>query len=42
MSSTVGDLSPIKVRGIGKSSILSPCDNPWPDNGIIAEGEMNK
>jgi len=42
MSSTVGDLSPMKVRGVGKSSILSPCDNPWPDNGIIAEGEMNK
>lgn len=42
MSSTVGDLSPMKVKGIGKSSILSPCDNPWPSNGILAEGEMNK
>ncbi len=42
MSSTVGDLSPMKVKGVGRSSILSPCDNPWPSNGILAEGEMNK
>lgn len=42
MSSTVGDLSPMKVKGVGKSSILSPCDHPWPSNGIIGEGEMNK
>jgi predicted amidohydrolase len=42
MSSTVGDLKPMKVIGVGRSSILSPCDSPWPDNGIIAEGEMNK
>lgn len=42
MSSTVGDLSPMNVKGIGRSSILSPCDNPWPSNGILAEGEMNK
>jgi predicted amidohydrolase len=42
MSSTVGDLNPMKVKGIGRSSILSPCDSPWPSNGILAEGEMNK
>jgi len=42
MSSTIGDLSPMKVKGVGRSSILSPCDNPWPANGIISEGEMNK
>jgi predicted amidohydrolase len=42
MSSAVGNLSPMKLRGIGKSSILSPCDKPWPSNGIIAEGIMNK
>ncbi|MGH9923286.1 MAG: nitrilase-related carbon-nitrogen hydrolase [Nitrososphaerales archaeon] len=42
MSSTVGDLKPMKVKGIGRSSILSPCDNPWPSNGILAEGEVNK
>lgn len=42
MSSTVGDLDPMKIKGIGRSSILSPCDSPWPSNGIIAEGEMNK
>ena len=32
----------MNVKGVGRSSILSPCDNPWPNNGIIAEGEMNK
>jgi predicted amidohydrolase len=42
MSSTIGDLGPMKVKGVGRSSILSPCDNPWPNDGIIAEGEMNK
>lgn len=42
MSSTVGDLNPMKVKGIGRSSILSPCDHPWPIDGIIEEGEMNK
>jgi predicted amidohydrolase len=42
MSSTVGDLSPMNIRGVGRSSILSPCDNPWPSSGIIAEGAMNK
>ena len=42
MSSTVGDLGPMKIKGVGRSSILSPCDHPWPDDGIIAEGEMNK
>jgi len=42
MSSTVGDLSPMKVKGVGRSSILSPCDHPWPNNGIIADGEMDK
>jgi len=25
-----------------KSSILSPCDSPWPANGIIAQGEGGK
>lgn len=35
LSSTVGDLG--FVKGIGKSVILSPCDKPWPDNGIIVE-----
>jgi len=42
MSSAVGSLSPMKLQGIGKSSILSPCDKPWPSNGIIAEGIMNR
>ncbi len=35
LSSTVGELG--FVKGIGKSAILSPCDKPWPDNGIIVE-----
>lgn len=42
MSSVIGNLSPMKVRGMGKSSIISPCDRPWPSNGIIAEGAMNR
>jgi len=25
-----------------RSSILSPCESPWPPNGIIAEGERGK
>ena len=41
LSSTVGDLSPFPVKGIGRSAILSPCDKPWPSNGIIADGMMN-
>lgn len=41
MSSVVGNLSP-KLKGIGRSSILSPCDKPWPSNGVIADGTMNK
>lgn len=42
MSSVIGSLSPMKMRGIGRSAILSPCDKPWPSNGIITEGIMNK
>jgi len=39
---TVGDLGILDLNGWGKSSILSPCDTPWPSNGIIAEAEPNK
>jgi predicted amidohydrolase len=39
---TVGDLGILDLTGYGKSSILSPCDTPWPSNGVIAEAEMNK
>lgn len=35
LSSTIGDLG--FVNGVGKSAILSPCDKPWNDNGIIVE-----
>ncbi|GIU72427.1 MAG: hydrolase [Candidatus Nitrosocaldaceae archaeon] len=37
LSSSIGNLG--FVKGIGKSAILSPCDKPWPDNGIIVECE---
>lgn len=37
---TVGDAG--IFTGWGRSSILSPCDTPWPSNGIIAEAEANK
>jgi predicted amidohydrolase len=26
----------------GRSSILSPCDAPWPANGVLAEAEANR
>ncbi len=42
LSSTVGDLAPMKIQGIGKSAILSPCDRPWPSSGVLADGTMNK
>ncbi|MCS6768384.1 MAG: hypothetical protein NZ517_06575 [Candidatus Nitrosocaldus sp.] len=41
LSSTVGDLSPFLVRGIGRSAVLSPCDEPWPSNGVVADGIMD-
>jgi len=28
--------------GWGRSSILSPCEDPWNPNGIIAEADKNK
>ena len=28
--------------GWGRSSILSPCDVPWPANGVLAEAETNR
>lgn len=30
------------LGGWGKSSILSPCEDPWSPNGIIAEADINK
>ncbi|MFQ5941005.1 MAG: nitrilase-related carbon-nitrogen hydrolase [Nitrososphaerales archaeon] len=42
MSSVIGNLSPMNLRGVGRSSILSPCDKPWPNNGLIAHSVMNK
>ncbi|MEM2162478.1 MAG: nitrilase-related carbon-nitrogen hydrolase [Candidatus Nitrosocaldus sp.] len=41
LSSTIGNLDPFPVRGIGRSAVLAPCDKPWPSNGIIADGMMN-
>ncbi|MEM2920332.1 MAG: nitrilase-related carbon-nitrogen hydrolase [Candidatus Nitrosocaldus sp.] len=41
LSSTVGNLAPFPVKGIGRSAVLAPCDEPWPSNGIIADGMMN-
>jgi predicted amidohydrolase len=41
-SALIGDIGILNFKGWGKSSILSPCDAPWPQNGIIAEGKMNK
>ncbi len=30
------------MEGYGRSSILSPCEPPWPLNGIIAEAKTNE
>lgn len=30
------------MTGWGKASILSPCESPWPSNGIIAEARVNE
>ncbi len=28
--------------GWGRSSILAPCDAPWPADGVLAQGEVNR
>ncbi|TQR12311.1 carbon-nitrogen hydrolase family protein [Psychrobacillus soli] len=38
---TVGEPGSPLPNGYGRSSILSPCDNPWTPNGIVAESEIN-
>jgi predicted amidohydrolase len=30
------------MAGYGRASILSPCEEPWAPNGVIAEAETNK
>jgi predicted amidohydrolase len=30
------------MAGYGRSSILSPCEEPWAPNGVVAEAETNK
>jgi len=36
-------MSPLNgMEGWGKSSILSPCEEPWQPNGIITEAKVNK
>jgi predicted amidohydrolase len=42
MSSVIGNLSQMKLQGIGRSAVSSPCDLPWPSNGVVAQGIMNK
>ncbi|MEK3935689.1 carbon-nitrogen hydrolase family protein [Sporosarcina sp. FSL W7-1349] len=39
---TVGNPGAPISEGYGRASILSPCDSPWPANGVIAEAETNK
>ncbi|MCQ6279985.1 nitrilase-related carbon-nitrogen hydrolase [Bacillus sp. EB600] len=39
---TVGEPGDPIPSGFGRASIISPCDNAWPANGIIAEAELNK
>lgn len=39
---TVGEPENPLPNGYGRSSILSPCDNAWTPNGVVAEAEPNK
>lgn len=41
-SSLVGTPPRHTMAGWGRSSILSPCEEPWPPNGVLAEAETNK
>jgi predicted amidohydrolase len=40
--SSVGEVGIPGFTTWGMSSILSPCDNPWPANGVVAQAEANK
>jgi len=31
-----------EMAGWGRSSIVTPCEEPWPPNGVLAEAETNK
>jgi len=42
LSSLVGAGTLKELEGWGSSAIMSPCEDPWPPNGIIAEAELNK
>ena len=39
---TIGNAGAPLPPGYGRSSILSPCDQPWNANGIVAEATTNK
>ncbi|MFW9950784.1 MAG: nitrilase-related carbon-nitrogen hydrolase [Candidatus Thorarchaeota archaeon] len=30
------------LEGFGKSSIISPCEPPWPENGVLVEAKKNE
>ena len=38
----IGDVGVGDFTAWGRASILSPCDNPWSANGVIAQAEANK
>jgi predicted amidohydrolase len=39
---TVGSPAAPLPGGFGRSSIVSPCDAPWPANGVLAEAEASR
>ncbi len=42
LSCMVGTLPIPEMAGWGRSAILSPCEEPWPPNGVIAEAKTNE
>ena len=42
LASLVGSGLLKEMEGWGKSAIISPCEEPWSPDGIIAEAELNK
>lgn len=42
LSCMVGTPPITEMAGWGRSAIMSPCENSWPPNGIIAEAKINE
>jgi predicted amidohydrolase len=42
LSHLVGIPAVPELAGRGKSAIISPCEEPWPPDGVVVEAEANK